>query len=99
MSIQVTNLGIIDLGTVYLGKTVVKWKIINIPGGVASFSNTTISTVGVDINNLNIYNKTIWLEDQVKHIIKRDIQPTVKTIIKSKLQKDVQSIVQREIHI
>ena len=70
MSIQVTNLGIIDLGTVYLGKTVVKWKIINIPGGVASLDNTTISTVGVDINNLNIYNKTIWLEDQVKHIIK-----------------------------
>ena len=97
VSIQVTNLGIIDLGTVYLGKTVVKWKIINIPGGVASLDNTTISTVGVD--NLNIYNKTIWLEDQVKHIIKRDIQPTVKTIIKSKLQKDVQSIVQREIHI
>ena len=78
MSIQVTNLGIIDLG-----KTVVKWKIINIPGGVASLSNTTISTVGADINNLNIYNKTIWLKDQIKHIIKRDIQPTVKTIIKS----------------
>ena len=97
MSIQVTNLGIIDLGTVYLGKTVVKWKIINIPGGVASLDNTTISTVGVD--NLNIYNKTIWLEDQVKHIIKRDIQLTVKTIIKSNVQKDVQSIVQREIHI
>ena len=54
MSIQVTNLGIIDLG-----KTVVKWKIINIPGGVTSLANTTISTVGVDINNLNIYNKTI----------------------------------------
>ena len=49
MSIQATNLGIIDLG-----KTVVKWKIINIPGGVASLAN-----VGVDINNLNIYNKTI----------------------------------------
>ena len=94
MSIQATNLGIIDLG-----KTVVKWKIINIPGGVASFSNTTISTVGVDINNLNIYNKTILLKGQVKHIIKRDIQPTVKTIIKSKLQKDAQSIAQREIHI
>ena len=94
MSIQATNLGIIDLG-----KTVVKWKIINIPGGVAIFANTKISTVGVDINNLNIYNKTIWLEDQVKHIIKRDIQPTVKTIIKFKLQKDVQSIFQREIHI
>ena len=61
MSIQVTNLGIIDLGTVYLGKTVVKWKIINIPGGVASFANTTTSNVGVDINNLNIYNRTILL--------------------------------------
>ena len=94
MSIQATNLGIIDLG-----KTVVKWKIINIPGGVAIFANTKISTVGVDINNSNIYNKTIWLEDQVKHIIKRDIQPTVKTFIKSKLQKDAQSIAQREIHI
>ena len=79
VSIQIINLGIIDLG-----KTVVKWKIINIPWGVASLANT-ISTVGVNINNLNIYNKTIWLEDQVKHIIKRDIQPTVKTIIKSKL--------------
>ena len=56
MSIQATNLGIIDLG-----KTVVKWKIINIPGGVASFANTTTSTVGIDINNLNIYNRTILL--------------------------------------
>ena len=70
MSIQVTNLGIIDLGTVYLGKTVVKWKIINIPGGVASLANSTISTVGVDINNLNIYNKTIWLEDQLNILLK-----------------------------
>ena len=70
MSIQVTNLGIIDLGTVYLDKTVVKWKIINIPGGVASLDNTTISTVGVDINNLNIYNKTIWLEDQLNILLK-----------------------------
>ena len=94
MSIQVTNLDFIDLG-----RTFVKWKIINIPGGVASLAASTISTVGVDINNLNIYYRTILLEDQVKHIIKRDIQPTVKTIIKSKLQKDVQSIVQREIHI
>ena len=94
MIIQVINLGIVDLGI-----TIVKRKIITIPGGVASLANTTTSTIGVDINNLNIYNKTIWLEDQVKHIIKRDIQPTVKTIIKSKLQKDVQSIVQREIHI
>ena len=80
MSIQATNLGIIDLG-----KTVVKWKIINIPGGVAIFANTNSSAVGVTINNLNIYNKTILLKGQVKHIIKRDIQPTVKTIIKSKL--------------
>ena len=61
MTIQVTNLGIIDLGTVDLGKTVVKRKIITIPGGVASFANTTTSTVGVDINNLNIYNRTILL--------------------------------------
>ena len=83
MSIQVTNLVIIDLGTVYLGKTVVKWKIINIPGGVASFSNTTISTVGVDINNLNIYNRTILLEDRVKHVIKREIQQIVKLLSNS----------------
>ena len=34
--IQVTNLGIIDLGTVDLGKTVFKGKIIAIPGGIAS---------------------------------------------------------------
>ena len=59
MIIQVTNLSIIDLGTVDLGKTVVKRKIITFPGGVASFANTTTSTVGVDINNLNIYNRTI----------------------------------------
>ena len=61
MTIQVTNLGIIDLGTVDLGKTVVKRKIITIPGVVASCANTTTSTVGVDINNLNIYNRTILL--------------------------------------
>ena len=36
MTIQVTNLGIIDLGTVDLGKTVVKRKIITILGGVSS---------------------------------------------------------------
>ena len=55
-----------------------KWKIINILGGVASLANSTISTVGVDINNLNIYNKTILLKGQVKHVIKREIQPIVK---------------------
>ena len=61
MTIQVTNLGIIDLGIVDLGKTVVKRKIITIPGGVPSFAITTTSTVGVEINNLNIYNRTILL--------------------------------------
>ena len=54
MSIQVTNLGIIDLGTFYLGKTVVIIKIITIPGGVASLANTTSSTVRINIDNLNI---------------------------------------------
>ena len=88
MNIQVSNLGIADLGTVYLGKMVVKRKIITIPGGVASFANTTISNVGVDINNLNIYNRNFLIKDQVKLVIKREIQPTVKTIIKSILQKD-----------
>ena len=83
MTIQVTNFGIIDLGTVDLGKTVVKRKIITIPGRVARLANTTISTFGVDIHNLIIYNRTILLEDQVKYIIKRDIEPNVKTIIKS----------------
>ena len=82
VTIQVTNLGIIDLGTVDLGKIVVKWKIITIPGRVGNLVNTAISTVGVDINNLNIYNRTILVENQVKHIIKREIQSIAKTIIK-----------------
>ena len=58
MSIQATN----------LGKTVVKWKIINIPGGVASLDNTTISTVGVD--NLNTYNKTIHSKTKLNILLK-----------------------------
>jgi hypothetical protein len=80
VSIQVTNLDIIDLDTANLGKTVVKWKIINIPGGVAIFANTKISTVGVDINNLNIYNRTILLENQVKHILKEKTNQLLKLL-------------------
>ena len=80
MTVQVINLGIIDLGTVDLGKNVVKRKIITIPGRVGNLVNTAISTVGVDINNLNIYNKTILLKGQVKHVIKREIQPIVKLL-------------------
>jgi len=82
VTIQVTNLGIVDLG-----KTVIKRKIISIPGGVASLANTTTSTIGFDIDNLNIYNRTIFLKDQVKQFIKREIQPTVNTIIISYYKK------------
>ena len=46
----------------------IKWKIINIPGGVASLDNTTISTVGVD--NLNIYNKTIHSKTKLNILLK-----------------------------
>ena len=84
MTIQIINLGVFDLGTVDLGTTVVKERLF------VNLANTITCTIGFDINNLNIYNRTILLEDQVKHIIKRDIQPTVKTIIKSILQKEVQ---------
>ena len=84
---QVTNLGTIDLGTVDLGTTYVeKRKSITIPGGIASLAKTTTTTVGVDINTLNIYNRTTLLKDQVQHIIKREIQPIVKTIIKPIIQ-------------
>ena len=82
MTIQVANLGIVDLG-----KTVVKRKTITIPVGIPSLANKTTSTVGIDINNLNIYNRTILLEEQVIHIIKREIQPTVNTIIISYYKK------------
>ena len=75
MTFQVTNLGTVDLGTV-----IVKRKIITIPEGVSSSANTTTTTIGVDINNLNIYNRTILLEDRVKHVIKREIQPIVKLL-------------------
>ena len=52
VGIQITNLGI---GTVDLGTTVVKRKIITIPEGVTSLANTTTFTVGIDINNFKIY--------------------------------------------
>ena len=80
MSIQVTNLGIIDLGIVDLGKTVVKRKIITIPGGVASLAKTITSTADVEINNLNIYNITILLENQVKHILKEKSNKLLKLL-------------------
>ena len=80
MTFQVTNLGIVDLGTVDLGSAIVKRKIITIPEGVSSSDNTTTTTIGVDINNLNIYNKIILLKSQVKHVIKREIQPIVKLL-------------------
>ena len=68
MTIQVTYLCIIDLGIVDLGITVVKRKIITIPGGVASLDNTTISTV--DVDNLNIYNKTIHSKTKLNILLK-----------------------------
>ena len=80
VTIQVTNLGIVDLGTVDLGTTIVKRKIITIPGGVASLANATISTVGVNINNLNIYNRTILLENQVKYILKEKSNQLLKLL-------------------
>ena len=55
-TIQVANLGIVDLGI-----TVFKRKIITILGGVGSLANTITSNVGADINNLNIYNRNILL--------------------------------------
>ena len=78
--IQVSNLGIVDLGTVNLGTTVVKRKIITISEGVAILANTTTSTAIVNINNLNIYNRTILLEDLVIHFIKREIQNLLKLL-------------------
>ena len=80
MTFQVTNLAIVNLGTVDLGTAIVKRKIITIPEGVSSSDNTTTTTIGVDINNLNIYNRTILLEDRVKHVIKREIQQIVKLL-------------------
>ena len=56
-----TNFGIVDLSTVDWDTTVVKRKIITIPGGIACLSKTITSTAGVEINNLNIYNRTILL--------------------------------------
>ena len=44
MIIQVTNLGIVDLGT-----TIVKRKIITIPEGVTSLANKTTSTVDITL--------------------------------------------------
>ena len=83
MTFQVTNLAIVNLGTVDLGTDIVKRKIITIPEGVSSSDNTTTTTIGVDINNLNIYNRTILLEDRVKHVIKREIQQIVKLLSNS----------------
>ena len=59
--VQVTNLGVTDLGTQVIdqGTTVIKRKSITIPGGIASLAKTTTSTVGVDINSLNIYNLSL----------------------------------------
>ena len=75
VTIQVSNLGIVDLGTI-----VVKRKIITIPGGVASLVKTITSTAGVEIYILNIYNRTILLENQVKHILKEKSNQLLKLL-------------------
>ena len=64
---------------------------------ITQFATTTTSTFGEDINNLNMYNRTTVLQDQVQHIVHREIQPIVKTVFKPIIQKEIQPIIKREI--
>ena len=70
-------------------------------GGISGLNTTTTTTTtsGVDELNINIekYSKATVLEDQIQHIVQREIQPIVKTVVKPIIQKEIQPIVEREI--